>query len=234
MPPQTIDWNELVQRLENVRNHAVETRNDLRLVYEHLPLNDPRVVVARHLKAIASSCYLSAIYLSDSLSYGQWWALQFRQPIDRATTQDEVDDYFAVMTWNLLILGFSLFEAGLRRVVRAMDPAAVGGGTGPFKSVCSWMLRRLRTTGWSYVNADEFLDLLRLLRNTIHNNSFHYPPDGRAVSIDWKGRVYEFRPGESIDFITLEFREQAMIELVELNRSIMLAPAVKALPIIGD
>jgi hypothetical protein len=113
------------QKLESLRNEAVGIRNDLSADYAALPLNDPRRVVARHIKAVVSSTYLNWIYLGDNVSRPRWWMAQFGQVPPEL--QDEVTDYETLSAAACVLYPLALFEAGVRRFVRALDPRSLLG-----------------------------------------------------------------------------------------------------------
>jgi hypothetical protein len=133
--------------LQELRDEAVRVRNRLASDYNHLPLIDPRRVVARHIKAVVSATYLNWINLVDDVSDPTWWERHFTTVPPAA--QDEVSDYEVLTTLAFVVYPLSLCEAGARRVVRALDPTACSGGAAEFKSIYDWLFARLRRGGWS-------------------------------------------------------------------------------------
>jgi hypothetical protein len=220
----------LLPRIESLRNEAVEARNDLRVLYAGLTNDDPRVVVARHIKAVISSSYLSLIHLHENLQEPLWWHRQgFGAAVQAGTVLDELDDYMVLITANLIIYPFSLFEAGLRRIVRALDPSACSGGAAEFKGIYEWLLARLRGTGWKPSEAGDFLDLYRNVRNTLHNNGRYYSRTGANTAVTWKGTTYEFVHSSVPSFMNWDFDLMLIRELVRLNRDLMKAPLIRSI-----
>lgn len=224
---------ELIPRFETLRNHAVAARNDLSNTYSALPLGDPRRVLARHLKAVISSSYLNLIFLDENLQSREWWVRQgFQAAIDLGSVQDELGDYLTLLTASVVVYPFSLFEAGLRRIVRAVDPDACAGGTASFKSVYEWLFARLRAEGWSFSVGDPntFLDVYRNLRNTLHNNGLFYSANGTDSLVEWNGVQYEFRHAQHPPFVDWDFHLLALETLVDLNHEMMQQEPITSLP----
>jgi hypothetical protein len=51
-----------------------------------------------------------------------------------------------------------------------------------------------------YKQYKELLDLLRHIRNTIHNNGVHFHSDGKDKSVSYNGRQYKFEIGNPVEF----------------------------------
>jgi hypothetical protein len=224
---------ELIPRLEALRNKAVRVRNELLELYQKLPTNDPRIVTARHIKSVISSSYLNLILVNENLQDPNWWRRQgFDVAIKKGTIQDELDDYMVLLTNAVILYALSLFEAGLRRVVRAINSDACSGGTAGFKVIYDWLFTRLKKEGWSLSAGDPvaFLDLYRYVRNTIHNNGRYYSPSGTNAIVTWQGMTYEFRHTQGQDFIDWNFHLMLLSNLVELNGEVMRADLIRQLP----
>src|SRR2546421_5795404 len=78
--------------LETLRNEAVTARNSLSAKYgKNLPLTDPRIQAARHIKAAISTAYIAAWHWHENMTRPEWWLLAFGQV--PPTVQDELDDF---------------------------------------------------------------------------------------------------------------------------------------------
>jgi len=145
-----------------------------------------------------------------------------------------LENYMALNTGSLMFFSFSLFESGVRRIVRALDPTACSGGAAKFKGVYEWLFARLRRHGWNYQAGDPsiFLDLYRTFRNTLHNNGAFYPPSGKDQEVTWRGNAYRFQYAAIPNFYGWEFNIMLLRELVSLNFSIMSSELVGKLPAI--
>jgi hypothetical protein len=221
--------SEVEQKLAALRKELVEHRNALGQKYATLPVTDPRRVVARHIRAIAGSAYLSWIFLEDELREPAWWQHQFN--VIPPAAQDDVHDYEVFVAATSVLYPFSLFEAGVRRIVRSIDSTACAGATAEFKSIYDWLLARMRRDGWAFSQGDAtaFLDLYRNVRNTLHNNGHLYSPKARNVTIEWRGVDYDFVHAQPPPFINWDFNVMLVRDLGQLNREIMEAPLVAVL-----
>jgi hypothetical protein len=65
-------------------------------------------------------------------------------------------------------------------------------------------------------NHENLLDLLRLIRNTIHNNGVYFHRSGNNESVDYKGNIYNFNIGKPVDFVTWDFLFEVTDEVVDL------------------
>ncbi len=219
--------------LEQLRNDAVTVRNAHAQTYKALPLDDPRRLVSRHIKAVISSTYLSRIHLVDNVTDPSWWQRHFNGA--PPNVQDEVDDYAVLLTAAFVLYPFALFEAGTRRIVRAIDATACSGGAAEFKGIYDWLIARLGRSGWTYSGGElvAFLDLYRHVRNAHHNNAAYYSRTGTDTSITWRGQTYDFNHGQRLGFIDWPFNIAVVRELIHVNDEIMRAPLVAALPTIS-
>ena len=113
---------------------------------------------------------------------------------------------------------FIAVESSLRCVFRALRPGERGNGTGAFYGVYGDVLDDLGLE--KYV---DLFDVLRNLRNAIHNNMAHFDKNGNDKTIAWSGHSYSFFHGKVVDWVTWE----ALIQLLGDTR-IALADIVDA------
>jgi hypothetical protein len=116
-------------------------------------------------------------------------------------------------------------ESDIRTVIRAIDPSACAEGKATFDSCQRWLLARVpAVAGYA-----DFIKLLRLMRNTIHNNGIHFPYDGQDASITWAGQIYEFKVGKPIEFTGWSFVVLVGQHILELLRTLTTDPVVIAI-----
>jgi hypothetical protein len=101
------------------------------------------------------------------------------------------------------MLLFILVENKFRIFLRAIDPIACGGGTEAFESIYACLLRSKLSS--PPPEAFELLELIRLTRNTIHNDSVYLNKKGLDNVVTYKGINYAFYHGKPINFVTWEF-----------------------------
>ena len=64
----------------------------------------------------------------------------------------------------------------------------------------------------------DLLDLLRLVRNTIHNNGVYFAPDGQDAVVTYKGITYHFYHGKAVDFASWDL----LLEIADAVRQLLL------------
>lgn len=81
-------------------------------------------------------------------------------------------------------------------LAQTLDPDVYRKNARNFKSTYSWFLKTL-----NLVDHEPLLDLLRHIRNTVHNNGVYYHPNEKDLAVKWKGHTYTFVIGERPDFV---------------------------------
>ncbi|MBI4306056.1 MAG: hypothetical protein HY678_07025, partial [Chloroflexi bacterium] len=73
----------------------------------------------------------------------------------------------------------------------------------------------------------EFFDIMRETRNTIHTNGFYSPPDGRPKSFSYRGQTLDFIPGRGLEWLNDTLAIQLVHDLGDRMFEIVVAkPAV--------
>lgn len=123
-------------------------------------------------------------------------------------------------------------EVFFRSVIRALAPDACNRGAGEFKGVYDAVLARVRLRRWIAL-----LDLLRVVRNTIHNHGVYLYKHPRDHAIVYKGRRYPFALGRRVEFITWDLLLEWVADLARLLEETARSPRVSGLrrvPVPGD
>ena len=197
------ELHKLIGQLQSVRNLAVDDKNAIVALYSTVdPKHDARITAFSKTINVFNSLQLGLAFISKHLLHKQWWSAIATQDIPDIDKQIYVNE-FANLTKIGFIQGiFSAVESSLRLLLRALDPTACNGGLAEFKSVYECLFKSNLTS--SSPDAIALLDLLRLVRNTIHNNGVYFHPSGNDVTAIWKGNTYAFKQGKPIDFVTWE------------------------------
>jgi hypothetical protein len=219
-----------LRALATLLNHAADVRGELRELYRTLPAGDPRLLTAAHINGGLTAAWAAFTLMNENLVKPSWWSHHQRDVLERDDVVSHVDNFMSFSMIGMLLFPASLFENGLRRLVRAIDPSACKRGNDSFQSIYSWLIKRLRQAGWDYPEAIEYLDLLRTVRNLIHTNAEFHPPDGKSRAIRWRRVEYVFVPGVHPRLLDMEFLAELLTELVDLNASVMRADVIGALP----
>ncbi len=126
---------------------------------------------------------------------------------------------------------FSVAETNLRILLRALDPTACNCGTAQFKSIYDCLIGRLSSKP---ANALELLDLLRNVRNTIHNNDMYFHRSGKNTQVIYKGKPYDFYHGQPVGFVTWDLLLMLTDDLRQLIVQIVSDNAFSGINIIED
>lgn len=122
---------------------------------------------------------------------------------------------------------YSLTEEQLRRIAEAWDPHWMAAR----RSIAA-VTQRL-TQHLSLQRYDELFRLVRLIRNSIHNNGHHRPdPPYGDEDIPWKRAVYEFRVDKPILWVEWEFIADHIADIAEAMEAVVTHPDIEKLPTI--
>jgi hypothetical protein len=185
---------------------------------------DVRVTVFGKLSTAMSSASLGTSLVAKYLQYQQWWL--DHQP--DANGQNALDAFVNMLRISLFHQTFSAVESSLRLILKSLAPSAANSSAGEFKSVYECLLRS--NLSHAYAAECDLLDLLRLVRNTIHNNGVYLPKSGKLETVTWKGVGYTFVPGTVIEFIDWHFLVDRLDDVVLLCQTVVSDPAVSGFP----
>jgi hypothetical protein len=108
---------------------------------------------------------------------------------------EALDSYWQ---YSVFILLFSSSESSTRTIVRTAYPGLFNDGRGNLKEIYKTLL------GTKFSKYECLLELLRLGRNTMHNNGVYFPEtkgDNRHVT--YKNVTYDFIDGQSVQYDNL-------------------------------
>lgn len=157
--------------------------------------SDARIAFFWRAHGIAQSAFVLSTFQTRTLMTEEWWKTAFGQVPsegDLASCRDEVMRFIGVGLFHSI---FSVLEAGMRVMIRHVAPGKFRDGTGSFRDIYVHVLDQAERK-----DSEAFFDVLRLLRNTIHNNGTYFSPNGRDEVVQFDGRTFEFRHGRVVDF----------------------------------
>lgn len=228
MPAGPDDIHRLIEQLQPVRNQFADDKAAVIAIYSSVtPKHDARITAYSKAINVLNSVQLAFTFISKHLLHGQWWEAVARNPIPNPDKQIYANE-FANFTKIAFVQGlFLAIESSLRLFLRAIDPAACNGGMAEFKSIYECLFKsKLNAVP---PNGIALLDLLRLVRNTIHNNGVYFHPNGTDASITWDGETFEFKQGRPVDFVTWEFMIRVSEALRQLLREVVEDANLKAI-----
>ncbi len=220
MPAGPNDMHQLIEQLQSVRDAFAEDKAEVMAIYSSIdPKHDARITAYSKATNVLNSVQLVFAFTSKHLLHKQWWKAISRKPVSDTDKQIYIKE-FGNLTRIAFVQGiFMAIESSLRLFLRALDPAACNGGMAEFKSIYECLFK----SKLSAIPADgvPLLDLLRLVRNTIHNNGVYFHPSGNDASVTWNGETFEFKQSAPVDFITWEFLIRASDALRQLLREVV-------------
>lgn len=189
---------------------------------------DARLTVFAKCVNVTQPTFLALAHIHHHLVSPSWW--MERLQIDLSKRGDELQiyllNYSEFVKAAYLHQSFSATESALRVFLRALDAAACDGGTAEFKSIYDALLNKVLPGD---ADSQALLDLLRLTRNTVHNQGVFFHRRLRKVELLYRGRKYEFRHGERVTFATWPLVVSLMRDLGELLTRVVTSPTISSI-----
>jgi hypothetical protein len=173
--------------------------------------NDARITVFSKLINVCNSTQLSFTFMHFHLTKQDWWKQIAKSEIPINDVNIYANEYNMFTKIGFIQFSFSSIESAFRLYVKSLDSSACNNGTAEFKSIYSWLLKRTNLQ-----THENLLDLLRLVRNTIHNNGVYFHKSGLNESVTYKGKDYNFNIGSSVDFMTWDFIFELITDVEDL------------------
>jgi hypothetical protein len=192
---------------------------------------DTRYTVFATLKNVIASTSLGLLHLENHVSKPEWW------PTVRTIETSELDRTIHTVEFHQFVkigfvhIGFSNVESALRSYVRAASPTACSGGAAEFKSIYEHLYRSVLGVGTDGI---ALLDVLRTLRNTIHNGGIFVSRTGADESHTYLGKTYTFMHGKAIEFASWGALAELHEHLANLLLRTVTDPSLSALGTILD
>ena len=174
---------------------------------------DMRYTVFSKLKNVIASTALSLLYLERYMADKKWWSTWRTIPTSDLDWTIHIVEYHQFTKQGFVHISYSNVEAALRSYVRAIDPRACSGGAAEFKSIYEHLYRTRLAVGTDGI---QLLDVLRLLRNTIHNGGVYVSRAGTSETLQYAGRTFEFEHAKVIRFADWDTLAMLMTDVVEL------------------
>jgi hypothetical protein len=131
--------------------------------------NDARVTLFSKCANVVNDVQLGLIFIQFHLTQQQWWKSIAKKNIPDHDKKIYIDEFSMFVKIGLLQFIFSSIESSFRIFVKTIDPSACAGGTAEFKNIYAFLFARFGLQKW-----ESLLDLLRCVRNTIHNNGVYF------------------------------------------------------------
>jgi hypothetical protein len=229
----TEEVHRLIEQLQPVRDRAVDDKTAVIALYPFVaPEHDARITAFSKFINVLNSVQLAFAFISKHLLHKRWWDKIARTPIPDDDKRVYANEFANFVKVGFVHAMFSSIESSIRLFLRALDPVACNGGMAEFKSIYDCLFSSKLAT--APADGTQLLDLLRLVRNTIHNNGVYFNPRGGNVSLSWQGRTFQFRQGAPVDFVTWGFLIQVSDSLRILLRQVIEDTNLRSITVMID
>lgn len=210
--------------------------------YSHIPVDmrvnlenkyfwkedDARLTAFNKLNNVLTTTNLSYFLIHTYLLEKDWWKVNQKLEVTESSIQNIINEFEMFYRIGLIQnLNYSI-ESTFRIFVRALDSSACKGGKAEYKSIYDWLLKKLNLQ----TSNTELLDLLRNIRNTMHNNGLFYPTNGQNQSVTFRGSSYNFVFASANTFVTTELIVSLIPDLLDLvNKVVQTEPLLDILHI---
>lgn len=211
---------DLISQIQQLRDSFANTK--ARILQKHTSWDkakDARVTIFSKCINVLNSTQLGMVHIQFNLINKQWWNSISKEHIQNADVQIYINEFDMFIKLGFLQFLFSSTESSFRLFVKAIDPTACSNGTDTFKNIYSYLFARLNLQKY-----EPLLNLLRCIRNTIHNNGVYFNRYGKNETVVYKGTTYTFENGKPIECATWQFLlnlvpgiEQMVVDVVESN-----------------
>lgn len=206
----------LIKQLEPIRDRADQDKESVTTMYSSFdPRKDARITAFSKMINVFNSVQLALTFVSKHLLDLNWWKAVATEEIPASDARIYVNEFMGFSKIGFVQFLFSTTESSLRLFLRALDPTACDGGMGSFKSVYECLFRSNLSA--CPPEGIELLNLLRFVRNTIHNNGVYFHRNGQDATVTWRGTPYEFRQSAPVDFVTWGF----LLEVSDATRALI-------------
>ena len=220
---------DLIRELGRVRDAFLAAKDEIFLRHPTWDkMKDARVSIFSKCINVCNSTYLGMTYIQFHLIQERYWKTISVRHLPREDIQIYIKEFDMFIKMGLLQFIYSSIESGFRLFVKTIDPKACAGGTSEFKNIYSFFLTRLGLSKFEHL-----LDLLRLIRNTVHNNGVYFHRSNIDETVTYQRKKYFFRIGKPVDFVNWRFLLSLMPDvrnlLIAVVESRQISRAVKIL-----
>lgn len=190
----------VIRELERIRNSTSLEKE--RLIAAHPNWDsekDARITSFSKFINVLNSTQLAFVFISRNLPNNGWWQDISKEPVSTSDRLAYTREFQNFVKLGFVQFSFSSIESAFRIFLRAIDPGACSGGIASFKSIYECLLRSNLSS--APAGAVELLDVLRHVRNTVHNNGVYFDRGGMNAQAIYKGVTYHFRHGQPVDFV---------------------------------
>ncbi len=194
--------------------------------------NDVRVTAFSKIINVLNSALLGSSFINQCLLNNTWWEKTAKESISIADRKIYANEYDMFLKLGLLQFIFSSVESSFRLLLKTLDPNACSKGTADFKNIYDHLFNKLKLS--KKYDFPVLLDLLRLIRNSLHNNGVYFHKSNKNYKLSYKGEEYSFVIGNAIDFGTWDLLLELIQDIEVLVNKIMSNTTVTSIDEIID
>jgi hypothetical protein len=218
----------LIIKIQNFNNNVLQYLKATQANYPNMHCKDARLIIFGRTIQIVEQIQLSLFNIQYNLVEPDWWTT-IGQNISHKKQFDLVNDCIGFSKMIFFQSIFASTENFLRIILRTFDPLACKSGTGPFENIYTNLFSKLNIRHYS-----PFMDLMRCVRNTVHNNGVYFHKSGLDSIVVYKGTNYDFKISKSVDFLSWDFAIHLSNETLEMVNEIINHNDIKPHPTIID
>lgn len=196
---------------------------------------DSRINIFSRFITLLETLNISFVFVNYDLNFDERWVK--RKIINTNTwktasieTRKKYGEAYITFTkiWFIQWV-YSVIESNFRIFVKTLDSSACKNWYADFNSLYRYLLTKINLK--EYI---ELLDLLRLVRNTVHNNWVYFHKNNNDVTIKYNEISYDFIIWKKLDFVTWELISMIIKELNNLIFKVVLSKEISSLDFIKD
>lgn len=227
-----IDWILKAEgRLETIRKMAEIERDRIRSEFPNWPQDDTRRWAVSRFTTQLFLPVLGLYIMRVHLSYPAWWE-QYATGCGNVLLQPGRDEFDRTIKGKLIIDLVGNLEHSFRLILRQLDPA---NNASDFSALYNSLLRAnnpyLRSIPADWQPP---LELLRRIRNTVHNAWMYSPENGKNASITYKGETFALVVGKQLDFISWDLICNIAEDVFRLILAVVRDENVTSVPAMPD
>lgn len=193
---------------------------------------DARTTSLSKLESVLHASLLSMLFVGQHLTDREWWAGTMGTTPDDDHIEAYVNRYTEFSKIGLIQATFSSIESSIRLVLRRFSPDTYKRLRVDFRHICYFLIDEFMREERQHYRA--VTDIMRLIRNTVHNNGVFSPKSGRDVRIWYRDELYVFQAEQVVNFAEWELLLQIIVDFGEFIRRVMTQPEIIALAHIED
>ncbi len=193
---------------------------------------DARTTSLSKVESVLHACLLGMIFVGQHLTDREWWERSMGTAPDDDHIEAYVSRYTEFTKIGLIQATFSSIESSIRLVLRNLSPDVYKRLRVDFRHICYYLIDEFMRDERQHYRA--VTDIMRLIRNTVHNNGVFSPKSGRDVRIWYRDQIYAFEAEKVVNFADWELLLQIIADFSEFISRVMTQPVITELAHIED